>query len=119
MSKQVRGTSSEDFEGVSVHAGFPNPALDTSLDVLDLNQLLIGHPVGTFFMRISGNDWQDVGIFSNDIAIIDRVVSPRKNDLAIWWEGESFIIGNFAKVPLDTPVWGVVTAVIHQYREKT
>jgi len=66
--------TSAQLEGVSVHAGFPNPALDGSLDSLDLNRFLVAHPAGTFFMRIVGNDWQDVGIWDGDLAIIDRVI---------------------------------------------
>ncbi len=108
----------EENQGVSVHTGFPNPALDASLDNLDLNKLLIKHPSGTFFMRISGSDWSTQGIFDGDIAIIDRVVSPKPNDLVIWWQGELFIIGPKHKLPLDTPQWGVVTSITHQYQHR-
>ncbi len=110
--------TSAQLEGVSVHAGFPNPALDGSLDSLDLNRLLVVHPSGTYFMRIVGNDWQDEGIFDSDIIMVDRVMAPRKIDLVIWWEGESFVISSPRHVPKKTPVWGVVTTTIHRYREK-
>jgi Peptidase S24-like len=104
-----------DNQGVSVHTGFPNPALDASLDALDLNRLLIKHPAGTYFMRISGNDWADQGVLNGDVAIVDRILNPRANDLIIWWCGESFVVGPRHKLPLDVPHWGVVTAIIHQY----
>ena len=109
--------TSDQMEGVSAHVGFPNPALDSSLDNLDLNKFLIQHPAGTYFMRISGNVWQGVGIFDGDIAIIDRVISSRPNDLIIWWQGESFVISPRQKLPHGTECWGVVTTVIHQYKK--
>lgn len=109
--------TSDELDGVSAHTGFPNPALDSSLDSLDLNRHLIKHPAGSYFMRISGNNWKDQGIFDGDIAIIDRVISPSTNDLVIWWEGESFVIGPRHKLPLDIPQWGTVTTIIHTYKK--
>lgn len=110
--------TSDQMDGVSAHVGFPNPALDTSLDTLDLNKLLVQHPAGTYFMRISGNDWQEVGIFDGDIALVDRVVSAHANDLIVWWEGESFVISRPAKLPKGVGHWGVVTSVIHPYQSR-
>lgn len=104
-------------EGVSVHAGFPNPATDTDLEGLSLTQLLISHPVSTFFLRIKGHRWEDKGIFEGDIAIVDRALTPHKMDLAIWWQDDSFIISKHWAVPEDTEMWGVVTAIVHQYRK--
>lgn len=102
-------------EGVAIHAGFPNPAGDTSFQGIDLNKYLILHSVGTFFMRIEGNEWQDFGVFHSDVIIIDRVLTPQKNDLIIWWEGDSFVLGHRASLPKDSECWGVVTTAIHQY----
>jgi DNA polymerase V len=106
----------ENPDGVSVHDGFPNPATDSSLQLLDLNKLLIRHRISTYFMRIAGNDWQEQGIFDGDIVLVDRALKPRSNDLVIWWEGESFHISPKHAVPPDTPTWGVVTFTIHQFR---
>lgn len=107
----------QDTEGVSVHDGFPNPATDTSLQTLDLNKLLVRHGASTYFMRITGNTWSDQGIYDNDIALIDRALKPKTNDLVVWTDGDELSISPKHRVPMDTPVWGVVTTVIHQYRE--
>lgn len=107
----------ENPDGVSVHDGFPNPATDTSLQGLDLNKLLIKNGVSTYFMRISGDEWQRVGIFDGDVAVIDRAVAPRQNDLVIWHQGGDFIISPRHTLPIGTELWGVVTATIHLYRE--
>lgn len=106
----------QETDGVSVHDGFPNPATDTSLQTLDLNKLLVRHGASTYFMKIMGNTWGEVGIFDNDIALIDRALKPKTNDMVIWADGDELVISAKHKVPMDTPVWGVVTTVIHRYR---
>lgn len=106
-------------DGVSVHDGFPNPATDSSLQSIDLNSLLINHTASTFFMRIAGNEWTRQGIFAGDLAIVDRALSPKGNDPAVWIHEESFVISPKHKIPEDAEVWGTITAVIHQYRGKS
>jgi DNA polymerase V len=110
--------SNEDknLPGVSVHMGFPNPATDRQAATLDLQQLLVSRTMSTFFMRIDGNEWEDKGIFSGDIVIVDRSLSPRKSDLLTWWETDTFYIGHFSQMPADCSQWGVVTSVIHRFR---
>lgn len=105
--------------GVSLHAGFPNPAADTSLRNLDLNQLLIQHNTSTYFFRICGSEWEDSGVFDGDIAIIDRALDARSTDRVIWWHDAvtEFSISTYKKVPSGAQVWGVITATIHQFRE--
>ena len=45
-----------------VSAGFPSPAEDHIDRKLDLNELLIQHPVATFFVRVAGESMKDAGI---------------------------------------------------------
>lgn len=101
-------------DGVSVHTGFPNPATDSSLKTLSLEQLLIKHPVSTFLLLVKGNQWEERGIFNDDIVVVDRVLRPRASDLVIWWQDDSFVISPLKSVA-HAP-WGVVTSIIHQYR---
>lgn len=108
----------EQPEGVAIHSGFPNPASDTSLQTLDLNQLLIKNSASTFFLRISGGDWTSQGVFSGDLVIVDRAISPRLNDLVVWLNKDEFTISPAHKAPKSSPVWGVVTATIHDLRSK-
>ena len=105
--------------GVSVHTGFPNPATDKRLHTLDFNQLLIQHMVSTFMFRVRGNEWEDAGVFDDDIAVVDRALDPRKTDVVIWWKesvGE-FAISKQTDMPKGASLWGVVTATIHQFRK--
>jgi len=99
--------------GVSEHSGFPNPATDRSLNGLDLNQLLIKHRTATYLMSIQGGSWEHLGIYNNDIVVIDRAQGAKQNDLVIWWAEDSFTIGHAHKTPNEVPVWGVITATIH------
>lgn len=119
MTKEARNSTSADFEGVAVHAGFPNPALDSSLENLDLNRLLIEHPSATFYMEIQGSQWNDEGIYDGDIAVIDRVLPAKKNDKVIWIHDDTFAISMRHRVPADSEVWGVVTSVIHRFYKKS
>jgi DNA polymerase V len=109
-----------DSDGVSVHSGFPNPALERRGQgnrlALDLNQLLIRHPSSTYLFRITGHRWSDEGIYDGDIAIIDRSRRPRPDQLVIVWQDSNFIIYRQRHVAADETVWGVLTAIIHQYR---
>ncbi len=104
-------------KGVSLHAGFPNAAVGSSARQLDLTRLLIKHPPSTYLMRLDSNEWNELGMFSSDIIIIDRSLKPKKTDYVIWWEGDSFIIGKLNQVAQDSTVWGVVTVVVHRFRE--
>ena len=109
--------SVEALHGVSIHTGFPNPAIDASLKDLDLNQLLVSHSVATYYMEITGNDWRSLGIFTGDIAIIDRAIAARPNDIVVWWHEDSFTMTPLHKVPKDATVWGTITATIHRFKD--
>lgn len=106
----------DSLHGVSVHGGFPNPAAESPLQNPDLNKLLIRYPTATYCMRISGGAWEEQGIFDGDIAIIDRAISCKPHGLIIWWEADNFIINKRSLLPKNRLVWGVVTAIIHQYK---
>ena len=105
--------------GVSVHAGFPNPAADKSLHGLDLNQLLIRHAASTYIFRVRGNDWEGTGIFDGDIAVVDRALDPYGNDVVLWWDDANgeFAISTHKAMPKEASCWGVIAATIHQLRK--
>lgn len=107
-------------DGVSIHSGFPNPALEYQESgarlALDLNQLLIQHPASTYLFRVAGHHWSEHGIYDGDVAIIDRALQARSSDLLVTWRaGGSTLCRQQQLTPEDKP-WGVVTGIIHQYR---
>lgn len=112
-------TGMADGDGVSVHSGFPNPALDrrgqgASL-ALDLNRLLVKRPSSTYLFRVEGHQWSDQGIYDGDVAVIDRALEARASDLVISWRPTGSTICRRRQLAPDDDIWGVVTAIIHQY----
>jgi hypothetical protein len=105
-------------DGVSVHAGFPNPAADRRLHGLDLNELLVQRPSSTFIFRIRGEEGITQGIFDGDIAVVDRAAIPRSMDYILWHDGVRFKFSRQSHIAAGATQWGVITAVIHQYQTK-
>ncbi len=108
-------------DGLSVHNGFPNPATDGGPGQgqrlsLDLNQLLVQRPSSTYLFRIGGHHWAGQGIYDGDIAVIDRALPARPTDLVIAWQAEGSTICRQRQLAPGDQLWGVVTAIIHQYR---
>lgn len=109
-----------DGDGVSVHGGFPNPALERRERggqlALDLNALLVNHPSSTYLFRIKGHNWTDQGVYDGDIAVIDRIAAQRPTDLVIIWQSGGFNLCRRRELRASDTAWGTVTAIIHQYR---
>jgi len=107
------------IHGVSVHTGFPNPALDKTIHGLDLNTLLIHHATSTYLFRIRGNAWEDTGVFDGDVAIVDRALDARDNDVVLWWDEtlSEFAVSIYATMTPGAMLWGVITSTIHELRK--
>ena len=125
-----------DFHTSFVHAGFPSPA-DDHMDIsLDLNEYLIKHPSSTFYIYVEGDSMINDGLFSGDIMIVDRSLSPKSKDIVIAVLDGEFTVKRILKknnqiylVPsntkyqsvmitkdMDFQIWGVVTHAIHHFR---
>jgi DNA polymerase V len=66
-----------------VAAGFPSPAEYYFEERLDLNKTFIRHPAATFCVKVEGDSMIDAGIFSGDVLIVDRSISPKHGDIVI------------------------------------
>jgi len=124
-----------------VPAGFPSPAEDYVEGKLDLNDLLVQRPAATFFVRIVGDSMTGAGIFTGDLAIVDRSLKPERHDAVvavlngeltvklIMWDGPPWSPSgmrleaanpDYEAIPIaegdEFIVWGVVTATIHRRR---
>lgn len=106
----------EEPQNITEHTGFPNPATDSTLASLNISNILVKHPASTFFMEVQGSTWERFGIFHGDIAIIDRSLSPRAQDLVVWWDERDFVIKKYVSLSHDEVVWGIITHIIHRYR---
>jgi SOS-response transcriptional repressor LexA len=110
----------EKLSEVSVHAGFPNPAADTDRrgSGLSLDQLLLKHPTSTYMFRLSGHAWAEEGIGNGDIAVVDRLYHALPQDLVIAWNDDEFLLVRARHLPQHVAPWGVVTAIVHHYRQE-
>jgi DNA polymerase V len=119
----------------NVSAGFPSPAEDHIDQKLDLNELLIQHPVATFFVRVAGDSMKDAGINHGDILIVDRSLDATSGKIVIAIINGELTVKRFVQEDssyrlvaanpdyppvqisedTDFSVWGVVTSVIHQF----
>lgn len=66
-----------------VPCGFPSPADDYSETKLSLDEHLIEHPSATFMARASGDSMQGIGIFDQDLLIIDRALQAQHGDIVV------------------------------------
>lgn len=58
-----------------VPAGFPSPADDFAMRRHDLNELLITHPLATFFWEVSGHSMEGAGIADKSILVVNRAIN--------------------------------------------
>ncbi len=103
--------------GRNIHLGFPNAALD-SVDVpLDLNKLVVKNCSSTFYMRVDGGSWEELGIYSGDILTIDRALQMRSDDIFVGIITGEFVLRRYkGSENEEIDLWGVVTHVIHELR---
>ncbi len=126
------------FTAPSPSAGFPSPAADFTEGELDLNLHLVKRPAATFYVRISGRSLERAGIHDNDLAIVDRSITPRTGQIVVFvLHGELMVkrlryVGGEVwfdsdnddpryepfMVPPDAgfEIWGVVTNTIRNHQ---
>ena len=124
--------------GHRIKAGFPSPADDFIEKHLSLDELLISHPIATFFIEASGTSMTGAGIYPGDILIVDKSRHPVNQDIVIAVIDNELTVkrlvwiapampelhaenSSFPPIVLkseqELTVWGVVTSVIHRYKK--
>ncbi|WP_299007485.1 translesion error-prone DNA polymerase V autoproteolytic subunit [uncultured Shewanella sp.] len=63
--------------------GFESPAAEYLQLSLSLDELLVEHPSATFLGFAKGDSMQELGIFDNDILIVDRHVKVNQYDVIV------------------------------------
>ncbi len=117
-----------------VGAGFPSPATDYIEDDIDLNAHLIKNIPSTFLIRAQGKSMNKVGIYNDDLLVVDRSLNPKNFSTVIANVNEELVVKTFVKEKnqsfltsgssdikdkinlTENPeivIWGVVTYVIH------
>ena len=67
----------------SVSAGFPSPADDYKEPKLDLNELVVIHPLSTYFMRVAGDSMVGACIYDGDVVAIDRALTATHKKIVV------------------------------------
>ncbi len=117
-----------------VGAGFPSPATDYVEDDIDLNAHLIKNIPSTFLIRVQGKSMNSIGVYNDDLLVVDRSLNPKNFSTVIANVNEELVVKTFIKknnqsfltsgskkledkINLnENPeifIWGVVTYVIH------
>src|SRR5690349_341801 len=66
-----------------VPAGFPSPAADYLEERIDINKVLIRHPLSTFLIECEGDSMKDAFIPPKAKLLIDRSLRPRNGDIVL------------------------------------
>ncbi len=121
---------------VPVRAGFPNPADDAQGMALDLNELVVKHPVSTFYLKVEGDSMTGANITHGDIVAVDKSLQPKTGDIVVAAVDGDFTLKHLKRdgqkawlvaahpdyPPIalheatDAVIWGVVTFVIRKVR---
>lgn len=115
-----------------VPTGFPSPAMDYLQEPINLNELLIKHPLSTFIIETEGLSMVNAFIPPKARLIIDRSLTPKNGDIVLASINGDFTVKFFKKnqfkcwlVPankkfkeievteeMDMQVFGVVTTIL-------
>ena len=118
-----------------VPAGFPSPAADHVEKHISLDQALNIRAAHVYLVTIDGDSMQDAGIFSGDLAVVDRaieaahghvVVALLNNDpicKRLWLKGSTvMLVSDNPKYPNryimegdELSIWGVITHTVRNH----
>ena len=118
----------------TVVAGFPSPAADYTQQRIDLNNHLIRNKDATYLFRVKGESMINVGIYENDILLVDRTVTPKHDNIILAQLNNEFTVkrlyrrGGIVKLIAENNIypprlikeeddliaWGVVTYNLHK-----
>ena len=85
------------FTRASVAIGFGSPSGDSGVTRLDLNDILVRHPLATFMMRIAGGAMRELGIDDGDLVLVDRAIAPAHGHVVIAVVEDEFMCRQLSK----------------------
>lgn len=126
------------------YGSFESPALDFPEDTIDLIRLLVKDKETTFYAHVTGDSLNGIGVFNEDLLIIQKGLFPRENDIVVvFYQGEFYVKRYIPKYKQDSmnleeirlksenpsysdmyinedsdfQLWGVATFNIHKLRK--
>lgn len=122
----------------NLSAGFPSPAADHGENRIDLSDILVPHPSASFTLRINGHSMTRAGIHDGDLAIVDRSLTARHDDVIVavlsgemvckrlivrrghTWLAPDCEDASYQPIDVtgryDFEIWGVITSTIRFHR---
>ena len=118
-----------------IPAGFPSPAADHIEKVISLDQVLNVRAPHVYLASIDGDSMQGVGIFSGDLAVIDRSIEPVHGHIVVALLNnepvckrlckrgrEVILLSENPKSPAryvlegdELAIWGVITSTVRSH----
>lgn len=118
-----------------ISAGFPSPANDYLLEIIDLNKVLIKNKLSTFLFKAKGSSMIDAGIRPNDYILVDTSREPKNKEICICEVDGEYTLKSVVKnkekfqlVPFNSEfkvidissenrfdIWGVLMYSIHKH----
>lgn len=84
---------------------------------LDVHDYMVKHPASTFFMQMEADGPEGSDVKAGDVIVIDRSISPKKNNLIVITEAGEFRL-DFYSTKLtqsdEVSLWGVVTGLLRR-----
>jgi DNA polymerase V len=105
-----------------LYAGFPSPADDYKEPELSLNDLVIYHPMATYFARVSGDSMTGACNYNNDV-VVGRALTAANNRIVVARVGEELtikrlqIIGRKTFLKPENPAYTRNKAMIGKFGE--
>ena len=113
-------------------AGFPSPALDYLEERIDLNKVLIDHPLSTFIVECTGESMINAFIPPRAKLVVDKSLTAQNGDIVVAVMNGDFTVKFLKKnnlrcwlIPgnskykeieitpeMNMQIWGVVTRII-------
>jgi DNA polymerase V len=120
------------FYQAEVKAGFPSPALDYLEERIDLNKVLIQHPLSTFIIECTGDSMISAFIPPKAKLVVDKSVTPGNGDIVVAVMNGDFTVKflkkndfkcwlipgnrNYKEIEItpemNMQIWGVVVKII-------
>lgn len=115
-----------------IPAGFPSPAQDYMEEDIDLQKLLVKHPLATFLVKVKGESMINDFIPEGALLVVDRSLKPQHNDIIVGVVNGEFTVKRLLKTPqqiilqpanpsfkpmpiteeMNFIVWGIVIQII-------
>ena len=125
-------TMKTSYYQIQLKAGFPSPAMDYLEERIDLNKVLIEHPLSTFIIECTGDSMISAFIPPKAKLVVDKSVTAKNGDIVVAVMNGDFTVKFLKKndvkcwlIPGNTKykeieitpemnmqIWGVVTKII-------